>query len=294
MANGRELRKRGDSGRDPGGFIALPWAVLDSHAYTRLSHPARSLLLEFARQYVRDNNGRLLASFAYLLPRGWKSKGLIQRARDELLAAGFIHETVKGQRPNRASWYAVTWRMLDRLPGYDPGAAESFERGAYRKNTILAPSIGARKRRIAPMGGAKNAPPTPSMGAIRPQKRPLSAPSMGHHLDKPSITAVSGIANAGNIVNDNATVDQKVAAAAKKVRTPKKSKSTAAGGPVSKRRKRASSWTPGKLAELRAYREKHGLNAAAAQFGITRQRICWLLPGFGVPRGRHAKRVPSI
>lgn len=52
MANGRNSGKRGDSGRDSGGFIALPWSVMDSAAYTALSHPARSLLLEIARQFV--------------------------------------------------------------------------------------------------------------------------------------------------------------------------------------------------------------------------------------------------
>jgi hypothetical protein len=55
-----------------------------------LGHPARSLLLELARQFVRDNNGRLLASRAYLAKRGWKSADVIDRAKRELLEAG-IH-----------------------------------------------------------------------------------------------------------------------------------------------------------------------------------------------------------
>ena len=60
MANGRNRGQKGDSGRDAGGFVALPWSVLDCPAYARLSHPARALLFELARQFVRDNNGRLL------------------------------------------------------------------------------------------------------------------------------------------------------------------------------------------------------------------------------------------
>lgn len=126
-----------DSGRDPGGFVALPWSVLDSAAYKELSHPARSLLLEIARQYVRDNNGRLLASAKYLSKRGWKSSDVISRAKSQLLEARFIHETVKGHRPNKASWYAITWQTLDRLKGYDPGAAETFRRGSYRPGPLL-------------------------------------------------------------------------------------------------------------------------------------------------------------
>ena len=58
MANGRNKARKGDSGRDSGGFIALPWSVLDCPAYARLSMHARALLLEVARQFVRDNNGR--------------------------------------------------------------------------------------------------------------------------------------------------------------------------------------------------------------------------------------------
>lgn len=110
----------------------MPWSVLDCAAYVALSHPAKALLLEFARQLGKDNNGRLLASRSYLLGRGWKSADVIQRAKTELLAAEFIFETVKGQRPNRASWYAVTWRVLDRNEEYDAGTFEGFRRGAYR------------------------------------------------------------------------------------------------------------------------------------------------------------------
>ena len=98
MANGRNRGHKGDSGRDAGGFIALPWSVLDCPAYARLSHPARALLFELARQFVRDNNGRLLASAAYLAKRGWKSADVITRAKRDLIEAGFIHETVRGQR----------------------------------------------------------------------------------------------------------------------------------------------------------------------------------------------------
>lgn len=191
MANRRKSKEAG-SGRDAGGFVALPWAVLDSDAWLHLSHPARSLLMELCRQYVRDNNGRLLASRAHLAKRGWKSADVIQRAKDELLKAGFIHETVKGQRPNRASWYALTFYSLDRLPGYDHGAAESFERGAYRKNASLSPSHGTESPRIVPSHGTEKPPPVPSHGTIRPQKHTCSVPSHGHHLEKPSTGTSNG------------------------------------------------------------------------------------------------------
>ena len=139
MANGRNHRK-GGSGRDAGGFVALPWAVLDSAAYQALSHPAKALLMEIARQYVRDNNGKLLCSLAYMSKRGWKSRDVLTRAKRELLAAGLIFETCKGARPNKASWYAVTWATLDHIEGFDPGARSTFQRGAYRRNAALLPN----------------------------------------------------------------------------------------------------------------------------------------------------------
>lgn len=128
---GRRRFQKGGS-RESGGFAALPWVVLDSPAFQTLSHPARSLLLEVARQFVGDNNGRLLLSRRYLSERGWRSADVIVRAKLELIDAGFLFETVKGRRPARASWYAVTWLLLDPHPDYDPGVAAAFRRGAYR------------------------------------------------------------------------------------------------------------------------------------------------------------------
>lgn len=192
--NKRNPGQKGSSGRDAGGFVALPWTVLDSPAYAALSHPARSLLMEIARQFVRDNNGRLLASAAYLAKRGWKSNDVITRALRELLDAGFVHQTVQGCRPNKASWFAVTWQTLDRHPGYDIGAQELFMRGAYRdlvplKNASLTPSRGVERPPIAPSHGVDKRPPTPSHGAIRATFATLPTPSHGDHLDKPSAVA---------------------------------------------------------------------------------------------------------
>ncbi|HOE40603.1 MAG TPA: hypothetical protein PLB25_03055 [Rhodoferax sp.] len=167
--------------------MAIPWSVLDCPAYARLSHPARSLLLEIARQFVRDNNGRLLTSLRHLESRGWKSWDVITRAKRELLESGFIHETVMGHRPNKASWYALTWRALDKIPGFDPGAEASFERGAYMKKIdVLTPSHGAGMPVIAPPDGAGDPPTAPPDGAIRAVLPLPPAPSHGDHLEKPS------------------------------------------------------------------------------------------------------------
>lgn len=203
MANGRNKASKGDSGRDSGGFVALPWSVLDCPAYASLSHPAKALLFEVARQFVRDNNGRMLLSAAYLKTRGWFSAGAIQKAKQELIQSRFILETVKGQRPNKASWYAVTWRALDKLSGYDAGTEQQFERGAYRlspgkekrlppkcknpkKNTSLSPPHGIESALIVPPHGIGAKSVVPSHGAIRATFDHLSIPPHGHHLEMPS------------------------------------------------------------------------------------------------------------
>jgi hypothetical protein len=194
--------------------------LLDSVAYAALSHPARALLVEAARQFCGDNNGRMLLSLAHLEPRGWRSAGVIQRAKKELLDAGFIHETVMGHRPNKASWYACCWMPLDKLEGYDPGAALLFKRSAYlqppaidaaataarraqtaaataarkrQRGTPLRPSNGTRGVAIAPSNGIESAPPIPSNGAVSPLSAPPPIPSNGHHLETPS-PRVSGVA----------------------------------------------------------------------------------------------------
>jgi hypothetical protein len=198
---GRDKQKRGSnkgSGRDGGSFAAIPWAVLDCDAYGRLSHTARSLLMEFARQYVRDNNGRLLASGRYLSTRGWKSAGVIQRAKQELIDAGFIYETVKGHRPNKASWYAITWQDIDRHPRFDSGAFEGWRdaRSGYAKssslkvkNTRLMPLKGIGNVLIASSSGVAPPLPTPLSGAINTSFIHSPAPSEGNHLDIPSKAA---------------------------------------------------------------------------------------------------------
>jgi hypothetical protein len=197
---GRERRTKGrDPSRDSGPFIALPWQVTDSPAYIGLSHPAKALLVDIARQFVRDNNGRLLASRAYLGKRGWKSADTISRAVKELIAARLIHQTVMGHFPKTASWYAVTWRTLDRLPGFDAGAADSFERGAYAKHPIknarLRPPDGQERGHIAPPDGQGRKVQGPPDGPIKGLLTSSPRPPDGHHLDKPSTGDGFGVNN---------------------------------------------------------------------------------------------------
>lgn len=188
------------SGRDHGGFVALPWSVLDCPTYVLLSHPARSLLIEIARQYIRNNNGQLLTSSRYLLKRGWRSADVIQRAKRDLIEAGFIYETVKGHRPNKASWYAITWQDLDKHTGYDAGAFAGWRdaRSSYQskkplKNKLLIPLKGIERGMIAPFHVIAESPAIPSEGANKISFRSSSIPSNGNHLDIPSKEGIDNV-----------------------------------------------------------------------------------------------------
>ena len=194
MHRGKSKRS---TGRDPGPFVALlPMSVLDSKAYTQLSYPAKALLPELARQYTGDDNGRLLLSRKKLALRGWTSPVVIQRARDQLIAAGFVHETVKGRRPNKASWYAVTWQSLDKIAGYDPGVALTFRKSAYR-DPLLAHIVSSPREqhkssissRNEQRGAAAGSPCEP----IRPEEEPSSCSHREHPLEKPSAGVPVGV-----------------------------------------------------------------------------------------------------
>ena len=141
--------KRSASCRDGKRFALVPHVVMDSPAYLGLPHPARSLLLELTRQFNGKNNGQLVLCEKALSPRGWKSTDVIHRAKRNLLDAGLIQETRKGQRPNKASWYALTWSTLNWTAEMDI-QRKGYERTAYLKKR--PPPDGVSFSRVAPSG----------------------------------------------------------------------------------------------------------------------------------------------
>lgn len=180
------------SGRDAGGFVALPWSVLDCDAYKKLSYPARSLLVEFARQYSKYNNGRLLGSHRYLKARGWRSNDVIHRAKQQLIDGGFLFQTVQGHRPNKASWYAITWQSRDKIAGYDPGTMDRWidYRSAYKNSKkgirALNPRDNLKDPSIDPPRGVSSITPYPRDGSIMGNISHQPTPQNGDHLELPS------------------------------------------------------------------------------------------------------------
>lgn len=113
-------------------FVALPRSVIRSEAYIGLSYAAKSLLVDVLDQFRGGNNGDLTVAWKVMQGRGWKSESTLNRAKLELLDAGFLYETRKGARPNKASLYALTWLALNPSTKFDPGAAAAFERSRFR------------------------------------------------------------------------------------------------------------------------------------------------------------------
>jgi hypothetical protein len=178
-------------------------------------------------QFKGDDNGRMLLSLAYLSKRGWNSPDVILRAKRQLLDGNFIFETVKGHRPNKASWYAVTWRKLDNIKGFDPGVEKAFEQGAYRrdvavptpkmtasfavnhastdrvKNAVVITSPVAVPPSIGTSGEVGRCLPSTSDGAIATVLSGRPATSGVHPLEEPSagVDIGAGVAVVGDIAS---------------------------------------------------------------------------------------------
>jgi len=200
----KSRRKNVGADRDGTTFLSLPTVLIDSDGYRALSHTARSLLVDVGRQYNRTNNGKLVITARWYKPMGWTSADVVSRAKNELLQAGILFETRRGARPNRASWYALTFFGLDVESGLDVSPSQ-FKRGAYirpdpalaakrdaarrtRRQPIkaLSPSHGTARKAIAPSHGTETRTPVPSGGAMRPPLPSPPIPCYGNYLELPS------------------------------------------------------------------------------------------------------------
>jgi hypothetical protein len=109
-------------------FVQIYFTVTDSEEFGQLSGNGVKLLLELARQYRPGRNGDISIPWSMLKDRGWKSQGTVQRAKQELLQAGWIIETRKGGK-NKCSLYAITYYSID--------ASEKHQESA----TVVAPNL---------------------------------------------------------------------------------------------------------------------------------------------------------
>lgn len=144
--NTKEARQKRDGIHGP--IMLIPHVVLNSLAYKTLSGSAKGLLNDLAMQYNTYNNGGLLASWRYMSEqRGWTSNGALAKAKKELIEHCLIVQTVQGLRPNKASWYGLTWYALDQLDGLEI-SPQVWPRGAYAH--WLPPATPSQKRKPPP------------------------------------------------------------------------------------------------------------------------------------------------
>lgn len=107
-------KSKGRGGSPP--FFMLDHRLLDLPNYINLTHTAKSLLVDIARQYNGSNNGDLCVTLKVMQKRGWTSNSTMRRALDTLLTANLVMLTRQGGL-HKCSLYALTWLPIDECKG---------------------------------------------------------------------------------------------------------------------------------------------------------------------------------
>lgn len=106
--------------KNKGRFAGIPNAVMENRSYLALSFSARSLLLEFAKQYNGHNNGKLCAIPEQLAPRGFRSATTVYNATKELLSSELIILSKLGPKGSRKPhYYALAWQPIDFISTFE-------------------------------------------------------------------------------------------------------------------------------------------------------------------------------
>lgn len=129
-------------------YAAIEHRVIDSPAFADLKPTAQALLVLFARQLTKDNNGHLQASFKWCNRFGIGSEHTLRTAIAELIAHGFIYRTRSHGANGAWARYAVTWlpiKLRDGLflSGFVSCAWRDWvptKKKAPRKNCWIAPA----------------------------------------------------------------------------------------------------------------------------------------------------------
>jgi hypothetical protein len=174
------MRKARSKQSYAGGFLLLPTALLCCSKFRALSGNGVKLLLDIGSQFNGKNNGDLCAAWKVMQPKGWKSEATLNRAKQELLAAGFIAETRKGRLPNLCSLYGITWQplnpnaKLDIGPnGFPAGAWAELPRLAVKKNASPTTETVARGGHIATVSVVELSPLATENVAMRSERAVL-------------------------------------------------------------------------------------------------------------------------
>ena len=144
--------------REAGAFVPMPCTILDHENFVALSARASRLLFDLFSQLRMGrggprNNGDLCATWSMMRKRGWRSKGTLHRAVEELVKSGFIEVTRQGGR-NKPTLYAITWWSINECGGKLDVSATKVPSNKWRENKSATPSVG----QVAPPCGSKNEP----------------------------------------------------------------------------------------------------------------------------------------
>lgn len=174
-------RSKKDNGMG-GRFVGLPHWVMLHPSYREASHRARALLLDIALQYTGSNNGKLVVCDKALKPLGWNSRDGLTKSKRELIDLGLLIETRRGAKPNRAAWYALSWRPLDVKEGLDI-SVHSYVTLAARKIDQRPPHGGLEASQIRPPHGQGKSSARPPHGRMDAVLGTSPRPPHGQYLD---------------------------------------------------------------------------------------------------------------
>ncbi len=161
-----------------GRYTPIPHELLDSQKFIGLSHIAKALLFDALRQHNGRNNGHIQLSEKWLKGRGWHSKGVIHKARCELVSSGVLSVTHAGGLNRGATLYGFTWLDVSDYRGLDVPVGQ-FVKGGWRDaatplKTADAPASENCKEHPATRGSA-----TPPRGAVNALTTPPHGPREG-------------------------------------------------------------------------------------------------------------------
>lgn len=115
-------RSKAKGRRESGPFLPLPFSVLSSDNYTKLSAKGVKLLWDVASQVRMKeggpcNNGDLCITTKTMSGRGWISRESLYLARDELLHYGFIQISRVRRYRSQCALYGLTFFAVNDCGG---------------------------------------------------------------------------------------------------------------------------------------------------------------------------------
>ena len=108
--------------RESGAFLAIPFSVITSDNYRKLSAKGVKLLFDVASQIRMKqggtiNNGDLCITVKVMKECGWNSRESLYLARDELIHYAFIEIKSRAMKINQCHLYAITFFSIDYCNG---------------------------------------------------------------------------------------------------------------------------------------------------------------------------------